>query len=168
MEETLAGQLELSVAAHPIFFREYSGFFERLEKALATVGVKLKRVTKTMSEFVDVLKNGNADLGLGRWIADYPDPDAFAHVLHGTEGLYGRMCGTSELDRLIDSGRTESDPKTRHGIYRRFEELIQREALLLPLFHEQVYRFTRPELDGATISYWAPAIPYENLSLSAR
>ena len=36
----------------------------------------------------------------------------------------------------------------RHSIYRQVEEIIAREALLLPLFHDQVYCFARPEVEG--------------------
>ena len=38
-------------------------------------------------------------------------------------------------------GRAEADPSIRHALYRQAEEIIAREALLIPLFHEQIYRF---------------------------
>ena len=57
-----------------------------------------------------------------------------------------------KLDELIARGREELDPTTRHSIYRRIEEIIEHEALLLPLFHEQVYRFVRPESEGMELA----------------
>jgi hypothetical protein len=35
----------------------------------------------------------------------------------------------------------------------------------MPLFHEQVYRFSRPEVDGLSVSYWQPTVSYEKLSI---
>ena len=43
--------------------------------------------------------------------------------------------------------------------------MIADEARLLPLFHEQVYRFARPELEGLNVSYRNPAVSYENLKV---
>ncbi len=102
---------------------------------------------------------------VSRLIADYPDADAFAYLLKSSDGNFGRLCGTAEIDRLIVHGRTETDPRARHAIYRQFEEVVARETLILPLFHEQVYRFARPELDGLIVSYRQPTVTYENLSL---
>jgi hypothetical protein len=72
---------------HPVFTREYAGFFERFEKELDAAGIKL------------------------------------------------RQC----------------------------EETVMNENRLIPLFHEQVYRFARPEIEGLTISYWSPTVAYEQL-----
>ncbi len=71
-----------------------------------------------------------------------------------------------EIDELAERGRAETDPRVRHSIYRRVEELIVREALLLPLFHDQVYCFARPEVEGLTsVSQGNPIVDYENLSI---
>ena len=52
----------------------------------------------------------------------------------------------------------------RHSLYRQAEEFIAREALVLPLFHDQVYCFARPEIEGlTTISQSNAVIPYEDL-----
>jgi ABC-type transport system substrate-binding protein len=58
----------------------------------------------------------------------------------------------------------ETDPRVRNSLYRQAEELIAREALLLPLFHDQVYCFARPEVEGlTTIGQSNAVIPYEDL-----
>jgi hypothetical protein len=42
--------------------------------------------------------------------------------------------------------------------------LIAREALLLPLFHDQVYAFVRPEVQGFDhVGQASPTIDYEEL-----
>lgn len=103
------------------------------------------------------------DFDMGRWIGDYPDADTFLNVLHSEQGVCGPFCGTPELDRLIERGRTETRPELRHEIYREAEQIIAKRALLLPLFHEQTYRFARPEVQGFEVTFSLQEIPYEKL-----
>ena len=104
------------------------------------------------------------DLVLSCWSADYPDPDTFAHgLLHSQEGDIGALCGQAEIDRLIRMGRQEIDPIDRQDIYREIEDLLSRRALLLPLFHEQSYRFVRPEVQGFELLLCEPTVAYEKL-----
>jgi ABC-type transport system substrate-binding protein len=86
-------------------------------------------------------------------------------VLHSENGYAGRVCGTPELDALIEKGRAETDPAVRHNIYREIERHIRNEALLLPLFHEQSYVFTRPEWEGMRLSLFPPNISYQSMRL---
>jgi peptide/nickel transport system substrate-binding protein len=97
-------------------------------------------------------------------VADYPDSDSFASLLHSEAGALGPMCGSPELDRLVERGRTETEPGERHFVYRQIEDIIARDALLLALFHPRNYRFARPDVEGLMItSYTYPSVAYENL-----
>ena len=118
-----------------------------------------------MEEWVDAVTRGNVDFVLGRWGADFPDADSFANILDTKDGLLGRLCGSPEVDRLIARGRSETSPPVRHAIYRQIEEAIVRESLLVPLFHEQTYRFARPEVQGLSLSYGSVAVNYASLRL---
>ncbi len=103
---------------------------------------------------------------IGRWAADYPDADTFANILATKNGILGKLCGSGEVDRLIARGRSETSPAVRHGIYRQIEEIIARDSLLLPLFHEQTYRFARPEVQGLSLSYGGIAVDYAGLRIN--
>ncbi|HEY3204104.1 MAG TPA: ABC transporter substrate-binding protein [Thermoanaerobaculia bacterium] len=156
--------VELAAAVHPILFGEFSAFLRELVEAFREIGFLIRPINKTMAEYLDLSNRGDADLDIGRWNADYPDADTFVHgVVHSEAGAFGRYLGEPELDRLAEQGRAETDPRIRHSIYRRVEELIARDALLLPLFHDQVYCFTRPEVEGLTALGQNPVVAYENL-----
>lgn len=106
------------------------------------------------------------DLIMMCWTGDYPDPDTFINgLLNSKTGMIGALCGIPEIDRLIDRGRKETRPQLRHRIYREAEQLIAKRALLVPLFHEQTYRFARPEVQGLQVTFAVQSIPYENLSI---
>ena len=165
MEEGRTDETELTAAVHPVFRREYSAVFDGISEAFRKAGVKIRPTTDTMDEFLEAVTKADVDLALTRWIADYPDADTFAHVLQTEEGRYGPMCGSPEIDRLIERGRAETGTESRHSIYRQMGDAVARGARLFPLFHEQVYRFARPEVEGLSVSY---CFAYEDLRVRGR
>jgi peptide/nickel transport system substrate-binding protein len=107
---------------------------------------------------------GDLDFNAQRWIADYPDSDSFMMgLLHSDHGVLGRLCGSPDIDRRLKQGRRENDPALRHAIYRELEDLLAREALLVPLFHEQTYRIAHPNTRGLRVGLSMPEVRYEEL-----
>ncbi|HET7292315.1 MAG TPA: ABC transporter substrate-binding protein [Vicinamibacteria bacterium] len=157
--------LELTAAVHPLFFAGFAAFARELEATLNRLGMRLRVVNKTMDEMNEAQRDASVDFNLARWVADYPDADTFVRIVHTREGHLGRLCGTPEIDRLIEKGRGEPIASVRHGLYREIEEILAREARLLPLFHEQAYRLARPEVEGLTVSFGFPSVSYESLRL---
>ncbi|MFA6958957.1 MAG: ABC transporter substrate-binding protein [Thermoanaerobaculia bacterium] len=101
--------LELTAAVHATFFGQYSSAAKELSAALNEKGVKLKVVNKTLAEYLQHEIDADVDVAIGRWIADYPDADTFAYgVMHTKGGTVGAMCGTPELDRLIERAASRS------------------------------------------------------------
>jgi len=137
-----------------------------VSEAIQSAGVEIQRTTNTMAEFLEAADKATVDLVVGRWVGDYPDTDTFTHgVLHSREGFLGRLCGSTEIDALVEQGRAETDPAVRDRIYRQVEELVRKNALILPLFHEQVYRFAHPQVEGLSVSSLPPVVPYEELRI---
>jgi ABC-type transport system substrate-binding protein len=159
--------VELSAAVHPVFFGEFSAFARALFDAFREIGFVIRPANRTMAEYIDLTKTGETDLNVGRWNADFPDADTFVYgVLHSEGGFLGRYASGPGLDSLAERGRAETDPRVRHSIYRQVEEAIAAEVLLLPLFHDQVYCFARPEVEGLTaVGQSSPVVAYETLSL---
>jgi ABC-type transport system substrate-binding protein len=145
--------LDLTAAVHPLFFGGYSAFARELGSAFGQLGARIRPVTQTMAEYLAEQTDPKVDLLVGRWNADYPDADTFAYILHSQGGFIGKFCSSAELDRLAERGRAETAPAVRHDLYRQLEEILAREAILLPLFHEQAYRFARPEVEGLSVSF---------------
>lgn len=158
--------IELAATVHPIFFGQYAAVGKELIEAFAERGIRIRIVSRTMDEYMESLSKAETDLEIGRWFADYPDADSFAHgLLHRFAGNTGRYVGSEDLDRLCERGREESDPAVRHAIYQQIEKTVARDALLLPLFHEQIYRIARPELEGLELNLAPPEVQYEDLRI---
>ena len=165
VEQTVSHEMrELTAAVHPIFFAEFSAFARQLTDAFREIGIRVRPVNRTMSEYLEHEKRPDVDLFVGRWQADYPDADSFVHgVMHTDVGFVGRYVGSPDIDALADRGRAETDPRVRHSIYRQVEDLIAREALMIPLFYDQVYCFAAPDVQGLGSLGAAPVVPYDSL-----
>ncbi len=158
-------EIELTAAVNPVFFGEYASLAREISRSVSDQKITIRTVNRTMEELMEALTQGSVDVVLGRWGADYPDADTFANILATKEGILGKLCGSAEVDRLIARGRSETSPAARHAVYREIEEIVARDRLLLPLFHEQTYRFARPELQGLSLSYGAIAVDYASLRI---
>ena len=163
-----AGTLGGSITGmnHQLFDGSYAGVAEAICEIFARFD---------LSPLVLPIKTGHPetyaaeiDYHLTRWVADYPDPDAYiSGLLHTRDGHEGHRCGVPELDRLIEQGRAETNLAARLEIYRQTEEIIAARALLVPLFHEQQCRFARPEVVGFQSAFFGPSLSYERLSVRA-
>jgi serine/threonine protein kinase/ABC-type transport system substrate-binding protein len=155
--------VQLSALVNLVYDGPYLPAARELFDVFQKKGFEVRRTEIKEEGYNKALHAAPTDIALERWIADYPDGDNFVELLHSEKGIYGRYCGTPEVDRLIERGRMETRPEMRHDIYREIEQIIARRSLLLPLFHEQTYRFARPEVEGFEIRLSYPAVPYEKL-----
>ena len=138
----------------------------QIEEALEQAGARVRVVADADEGFKRAVLEGTADLVIAGWTAGFPDTHSIVHgLLHSREGFLGRICGFPEIDRLIEKAQTAVDPASRHSLYRQIEGIVARDALLVPLYHEQEYRFCRPEVEGLTLSYSSPFVSYENLQI---
>jgi ABC-type transport system substrate-binding protein len=155
----------LTAVVSPAFTGRLAPVRDEVYAALRAVGFEVRDVGVWTSDAKDVHRTGEVDLILTMWAADYPDADNFAYgLLHTSEGVLGAFCGSREIDRLSEAARSEADPMARHALYRQVEDVVAREALVVPLFHPQKYRFGRPELQGLAVSSVSfPIVPYEEL-----
>ena len=160
-----SSEIELKAVLNPVYFGEYAALTRELEIAFRLQGVRIRPVNKTLAEWIEATTRASVDLVVGRWGADYPDAHTFVHLLHSREGMLGRFCSSPEIDILIEKGQAEASPAARHSLYRQIEEIIARDAMLLPLFHEQAYRFARPEVEGLSLSYCVNAVDYASLHI---
>jgi ABC-type transport system substrate-binding protein len=157
------GKVRLRGLVHSIYEGPYSTIASGLFAVLRDAGFEIEVVDR--SEKFNP-KPKNLDFDLNRWIADYPDPDNFIEsLLHSRKGLFAGFSSIPEIDDLLQKGRIEKDPGARDDIYREIQSLIAERVLLLPLFHEQVYRFARPEVEGFEVNFHAPVVAYEKLWL---
>ena len=161
--QSLAGMV-LKVGLNSVYSNQHEPVWRALASQLEAAGVVLEIVAKETWEMIEAMRRGELDLVAARWLGDYPDADCFASALHRQARLHGMLCGDGELDRRIEEARTETDQSIRHALYRQMDRYCCERALLIPLFHEPVYRFAQPHVRGLRLLFGAPEVAYDELS----
>ncbi len=162
-------RLAMRSIINSVYDSTYGGFADELSRTWERAGLDVRRVAQTKQDYLARLQSADCDIVITRWVADYPDPDTFTHdVLHTSEGICGRLLGSTEMDRLIEQGREETSAAARHEIYREIERQIQSECILVPLFHEQAHRFLRPGLTGGSLRFAQPFVAYDEIDAGPR
>lgn len=80
-------------------------------------------------------------VGVGGWVADYPDPDTFLRVnveLDLPEWRHGRYSA------LLDRAARATDPADRDAAYREAERILAAEAVVVPLAYEPEHLMLKP------------------------
>ena len=161
--------LRLNAAVQPLITDRSAALLTGLFDVWADVGAEVHADTMDMTSFLGLWRdNASIDLLIGRWNADYDDPDNFTHTLfHSGSGGLHAYCSSPESDRLLDEARTESRPAIRETLYRRFEELLLESAALVPLFHDIDYRVASPRVRGLVLRGTKPYVNYAEVGVAA-
>jgi ABC-type transport system substrate-binding protein len=168
--EEAAAMIECSGAASPLRLRAAvlprisEPVVERLFATWAELGVEVSVEAATMGAFLEAVANPEAlDVVLAGHNADYDDPDFFAGLFHSRTGS---MCGyfaSDELDGIIDQARTETLAAERETLYRKFENVLTEEGVLVPLYHNIDYRIAGPKVRGLKLRNRPPFVNYGGL-----
>src|SRR5258705_1729746 len=154
--------ISLKAAAHPLFLDRYKSMLTALLSIWSELGVNVEVATPTMASYLESFQDSTGiDLFIGRWNADYDDPDDFTYGLfHSRVGLYRPYISSADGDQTLDEARTESRPGVRASLYRKYEGFLQESGMVLPLFHDVDYRLANSQVLGLTLQGSAPYVNY--------
>ncbi|UXY53164.1 ABC transporter substrate-binding protein [Pseudomonas tohonis] len=123
-----------------------------LQADLAKVGIQAEIRVIEWGELIRRAKAGEHDLLFMGWAGDNGDPDNFltpqfscASVQSGLN--FARYCDAA-LDKLISDGKTQGSQADRSALYIKAQQIIQEQALWLPLAHPTAFALARSGVDG--------------------
>ena len=95
---------------------------QAVQQALTAIGIRAEIVERDATSVRAAVRNGEADLYLGDWYADYPDAENFTYPLfhsksHGPGGNYAFLTDRT-LDSLIVGLRTTTDEAEKERLAR--------------------------------------------------
>ncbi len=153
-------------SVHPLIQDRYSAFQKALFQTWSDIGVEISIVTPDITSYNDSFeKNEGIDLLVGRWIADYDDPDALTYgLLHSEIGEFRSYYCSSELDHLMEESRAQNEPSIREKLYRKVDDFIAGTAYFMPLFHEIDYRLASPKVRKLALRSTPPYVNYAELA----
>ncbi len=128
---------------------------EAIQAQVAELDIRLRIHVVDWGVHLDMLDRGECEIFRMGWAVDYLDPDNFLYVnLHsdnfGQKGNYS-FYRNDAVDRLLQQGRSETDPTQRIALYREAERIVVDDAPWLFLFHYYNNLATRKRVRGATL-----------------
>lgn len=140
--------LQIWVGQDPTFAR----VAQSVQGYLQAVGVKAAIVQRDAPSVREAARNGQADLFVKDWFADYPDADAFLYpLLHSAnKGVGGNLSfyGNKAVDSLITVARRTADDAERARLSRAADSTAFADAPMIYLFHYNQLYAVQPWIRG--------------------
>lgn len=114
------------------------------------LGVTVRSETMDFGAYFDRLDRESPQMWFLSWVADYPGRNDFLGVLLGTGSVnnYGRW-SSAEFDAEIEAASAASDPAVAAAAYDRAEDIVQRDAPVIPVTYGTGWALARDGLRGA-------------------
>ncbi|WP_111684026.1 ABC transporter substrate-binding protein [Winogradskyella tangerina] len=134
----------------------YLSFCEFIQRELQKIGLLVNVDVIPASSLKDAKANGQLDFFRASWVADYPDAENYLSLYFSKNfapnGPNYTHYSSEEFDRLYEASYLETNPELRAELYTKMDSLIMTSAPIVPLFYDEVVRFTRKEVEGLGIN----------------
>lgn len=117
------------------------------------LGVEVELRNLEWKVYLSAMHKGDYQIGRGAWVGDYNDPNTFLEMLQTGNGLNQSRWSHPEYDRLLGLAAREVDPVKRHGHFQAAEELLVREAPVIPVAFGRNKFLISPRVQG-----WHPTL----------
>lgn len=134
----------------------YLSFCEFIQRELQKTGLLVNVDVIPPSSLKDAKANGQLDFFRASWIADYPDAENYLSLYYSKNfapnGPNYTHFKNEVFDRMYEAAYLETDPDLRAQLYTKMDALIMDSAPIVPLFYDEVVRFTRKNVNGLGIN----------------
>lgn len=115
------------------------------------LGIKVSLVGVEPKVLTQDLKNGNYDIGLGRWGADYNSVTTYTPLFVCNNGNNRSHYCNAEYDSLITKAEQMINPKQQVELYKQAIQLVLDDYPIIPLFIPTHQRLVNPRLKAYDI-----------------
>lgn len=131
---------------------DYQDLCEYIQHELSEVGIRLDIEVNTGASFRSRMANSQLEFFRGSWIADYPDAENYLSLFYSMNfsptGPNYTHFSHPEYDRLFEESLMTLDDSARYAKYHELDRIIVKEAVIVPLYYDQVVRFIPESLSG--------------------
>lgn len=130
----------------------YKEFGLFISKQLERIGMNVKVEVNQPAILREWMSLGKVNFFRGSWLADYPDAENYFAVFYSKNGSppnYTRF-NNKQFDALYEQALAENDDTKRFAIYQQMERIILAEAPVVPLYYDEVLRFSQNNVEGLT------------------
>lgn len=134
----------------------YLSFCEFIQRELQKIGLQVNVDVIPASSLKDAKANGQLDFFRASWIADYPDAENYLSLYYSKNfapnGPNYTHFSNEEFDKMYEAAYLETNPEIRAKLYTKMDSLVMSCAPIVPLFYDEVVRFTRKDVKGLGIN----------------
>jgi peptide/nickel transport system substrate-binding protein/oligopeptide transport system substrate-binding protein len=125
---------------------------QAIQANLAEAGIRAKIIQRDASSVREAARNGQSDLYVKEWWADYPDAENFLYPLlySKNKGPGGNVSFYSNphFDALVDQAHREQDESKRNALYTQADQLEFNDSPMIFLFFYKDVYAVQPWIKG--------------------
>jgi len=129
---------------------DYRDLCEFIQHQLSEIGIEIAIEISTGATFRDMVANSKLLFFRGSWIADYPEAENYLALFYSKNFSPGGPNYTHfnnpHYDSLYEEALNTLNPTKRQNLYRQMDQMIIRHAPIVPLYYDQVVRFTHSHI----------------------
>ncbi|MFD2567950.1 ABC transporter substrate-binding protein [Pseudotenacibaculum haliotis] len=134
----------------------YLDLCEFIQRELEKIGLSVVVDVIPPSTLRQGKANGKLPIFRASWIADYPDAENYLSLFYSKNfapnGPNYTHFKNDAFDQLYEKSISEVDVEKRYGLYQKMDSILIDEAPVIPLYYDQVIRFTRKNVQGLGIN----------------
>ncbi|MDG1730314.1 MAG: ABC transporter substrate-binding protein [Algibacter sp.] len=134
----------------------YLSFCEFIQRELEKTGLTINVDVMPEATLRSARSNGKVDMFRSSWIADYLDAENYLSIFYSknfapNSSNYFHYKSTA-FDSLYNKAFTITDIEKRKHLYTTMDSMAMQKALMVPLFYDEVVRFSRKNIKGLGIN----------------
>ena len=134
----------------------YLSFCEFIQRELEKSGLIINVDVMPEATLRSARSNGKVDMFRSSWIADYLDAENYLSIFYSKNfapnGSNYFHFKNDTVDSLYIKAFTITDIKQRKHIYTKIDSIAMEHAIMVPLYYDEVVRFTRKNVKGLGIN----------------
>ncbi|WP_296385073.1 ABC transporter substrate-binding protein [Winogradskyella sp.] len=134
----------------------YLSFCEFIQREIQKIGLQVNIDVIPASSLKDAKANSQLDFFRASWIADYPDAENYLSLYYSKNfspnGPNYTHFKSDTFDAMYEAAYLETNITEREALYTKMDSLVMTSAPIVPLFYDEVVRFTRKNVNGLGIN----------------
>ncbi|MDT7832079.1 ABC transporter substrate-binding protein [Flavobacteriaceae bacterium S356] len=135
---------------------QYQDMCEFIQREMQKIGLKVAVDVMPPSTLREQKVNGKLSIFRGSWVADYPDAENYLFIFHSKNfspnGPNYTHYNNKEFDDLLEKAINTTNTEDRHRLYQKMDSLLMSSAPVIPLYYDEVVRFTHKNIKGLGIN----------------
>ena len=134
----------------------YLSFCEFIQRELQKMGLKVNVDVIPAATLKDAKANGKLAMFRASWVADYPDAENYLSLFYSKNfapnGPNYTHFKNDLFDQWYEQAFTENNTIEREKLYSKMDSLVMAKTPIVPLFYDEVVRFTRKNVEDLGIN----------------